>query len=288
MNEAIEINKVRIYKCDTWENFISEVRKPRFRPSDNGSYHFGKGALFRGHGDPAYKLSSTMERDISIKVMGDDGPETMRSLRSLNGLDWYRGYCDDILTGFRARSYGLSDVSSDMSDIEAWSVGRHFGLLSPYLDWTLSPFVAAFFALEEIYKSFSHARAMYGKVVDGYVTVWGLRQWDNLTVEGEFDLFYVNGQVGSRMRAQQGCFTCLFSKDFVDVESYLHSVGKAHYLERYELNKAAALEALYDLNLMNINYSTLFPGPVGAALHSNINAEVIRNSLIIPFSTKGR
>lgn len=291
MTEQIEINKVRVYTCNTWNSYIEEVRKPRFNPASKTGTEFGTGAIFRGHSNAEYRLSSTMERDISIdNVVDAQGqPDLRANWRRSNGVDWYRRYCAEILLRFQAMSYGFSDVPKDASDMETWAIGRHFGLLSPYLDWTLSPFVAAFFALEKVYNTFTHAKASYKPLPrDGVVAIWGLRQWKQLEAPEEFELHYVNSQFGSRMRSQQGCFTGLFSHEYVDVKDYLLSVGKGHYLERYDLSVSAAAEALYDLNLMNINYSTLFPGAFGAALHSNINADMIRLNLIIPALPKGR
>lgn len=103
MTEQIEINKVRVYTCKTWSSYIEEVRKPRFNPASKTGTEFGTGAIFCGHSNVEYRLSSTMERDISIdNVVDAQGqPDRRANLRKFNGVDWYRRYCAEILLRFR-------------------------------------------------------------------------------------------------------------------------------------------------------------------------------------------
>jgi len=65
-------------------------------------------------------------------------------------------------------------------------------------------------------------------------------------------------------------FTKLTSKDHIDLTGYLKSRSLGHYLERYDIDLSSALVALKDLQLMNINYLTLFPDLQGAALEANM------------------
>jgi len=44
----------------------------------------------------------------------------------------------------------------------------------------------------------------------------------------------------------------------------------AYCLERYDINLQGAMDALKDLERMNINYLTLFPDLQGAALDANM------------------
>jgi len=163
-----------------------------------------------------------------------------------------------------------------------WTIGRHYNLLSPYLDWTRSPYIAAFFAFENIYNGFKYLQRSYSTIPEiKLVHVWGYRIWDILPEEKDSNLEIIPTKNfhTSRARSQQGWFTKLLTAKYTDIESYLLSIGKAYYLERYEINTEAAMDALNDLTLMNINYLSLFPDSFGAALHSNINTSQFGDSL---------
>ncbi len=64
------------------------------------------------------------------------------------------------------------------TEFEWWALGRHSGLLTPLLDWSWSPYVSAFFAFSEIYRTYEWGLGADMVGPDGIVTVWGLRLWE--------------------------------------------------------------------------------------------------------------
>src|SRR5713101_3829543 len=113
-------------KCEKWEEFFSAVRLMRID---------GSGRIFRGHESAEWKLSSTWERELT------------RSKHPDLGLKEARHLCKYYLDLFKDFAIGLPGIpAKDLCEEDWWALARHYGLLTPLLDWTRSPYVAAYFA----------------------------------------------------------------------------------------------------------------------------------------------
>lgn len=272
-------NEVRRVKCTRWDDFMQEVRKSPAIQEEGGD-NFGRGAIFRGHFSPEWKLSSRLERALSLDDHSTGKPVPIDGgLRQLNTTEWYESLCAGFLERFRLNAAGTPNVDIDREDNELWALGRHHGLMTPLLDWTTSPYVAAFFAFVDLYRKLEFSAGMPMRFSGGVVNVWGLRLWDNVEEEQTFEIIELRRERGSRLWAQSGLFTKLSSAGHLDIESYFQSRGIAHYLECYELRHESAMTALRDLDLMNINLATMYPDLQGAAEQANIQSELLRAAM---------
>lgn len=276
-----ELNEVRLFECKTWGEFVDAVRKPRWRREESSKrFQWGIDTIFRGHSSQNYRLSSTIERRFAFShgFAEGTGEPIQRSYKSLT--DEFERHCQRILESFREHALGLDGIGDETGERELWTIGRHYGLDSPYLDWSRSPFVAAFFAFSDAARALGQIEPYEhpAQIAKEPVCVWGLRLWDDI-VDKEFEAFQVRGRRFTRARAQQAWFTRLKTPDYLDLECYFESTGIAHYLEKYVISPDVAKVALSQLDLMNINYLNLFPDPVGAALHANIDMKSLRDAI---------
>jgi hypothetical protein len=111
-------------KVGSWEELLGVLQGDAFKKTKND-------LVYRGHGGHNWQLSSTLGR---LFVNGEiPSGKRARLLRQFK-------------LSMRGRGYDLAPLESDE---EVWAVGQHYGLKTPLLDWTRSPFVALFFAFEK-------------------------------------------------------------------------------------------------------------------------------------------
>lgn len=154
----------------------------------------------------------------------------------------------------------------------ALGMAQHYGFPTPLLDWTMSPYVAAYFAFADVIEN---------KTPPPYVRIFrlassfvseGLQQPVMNTIDAGMSVVAYRpvSKGNDRLLNQQGLFT--FS-NVVDIEAYF----RARERER-QLNSGALLEvvdvaanqakrALADLRNMGTTAATLFPGLDGVARH---------------------
>lgn len=151
---------MKIVELESWESFeqqvslmISDWGKLRAE----GKYNQWATLRFRGHADAKWKLETTLERFTKKPSWSQEQYyKTIRDIRpaiiSLTGKHW------DIPE--------FDDGKLAPSGYEFMIYLRHHGFPSPLLDWTRSPYVAAFFAFQPQEQPESGKVAIYSYLED--------------------------------------------------------------------------------------------------------------------------
>lgn len=224
--------------CASWNEFKEWANRSRTE-SD--------AAVFRGHGSNRFRLKTTLHRA---------------------GRHRLERYCAETLPQFRSHAEAVLGMRFNMSDGDDYSMllglAQHHGLPAPLLDWTSSPYIAAFFAFTDAIES-SETRP-----VDLHVRIYGLTRdfvsnWSPPIVTLPYYSPYVASlsilpRNNPRLYAQQGQFLVT---NVADIESFLCSMESKldrKILIAADVPIACASEALEDLQFMGLTAANLFPG----------------------------
>ena len=120
------VQEIKVTSCDEAFQIIDRV-----------TFKEPKGYIFRGHKDSSWKLESTLRRHYEGK----------RGYMPLWGWDY-----EQMLAQFFTRliHIGVERPFKDMHRRAQLEFGRHYGVPSPVIDFSYSPFVALFFAFNGV------------------------------------------------------------------------------------------------------------------------------------------
>jgi len=228
-----------ILTWDTYKSWVSSL------VAGNMSFYC------RGHADENWKLQTSFHRE---------------SARS--GITLLQ-YIDTILPEVH---YNISAVRDEIIDLRKeeefgafLALIQHHGFPTPLLDWTISPYVAAYFAFREVNDQFPSSENVKIYIFDYIKWTKTFQQPLNLR---DISVKYVSvlrpyARYNKRIIAQQGSFTVT---NVDDIESYLtdRSVESGlTFLYTAYISVKEKPHIMRELNLMGINEMTLFPSVGG-------------------------
>ncbi len=203
--------------------------------------------IWRGHASEKWNLVSTLDRLIDEK-----------------DIDICRGMIiHKQLENFKKAVLGRRGTNPrDLSFFEWFALGQHYGLATPLLDWTSSPYVAAFFAFQEL----------TGKEGDQKKVIWGLNQ-NRIKEKKGLNVIEPMLDENIRLINQKGVFTYT-DDNIINIEKWVinnfENVNNVVLIKFiFELDRHKTV--LSALNRMNINHLTLFPDISGSALYCNMD-----------------
>ncbi len=233
---------------------------------------------WRGQKEPSWVLASRFERlmlnlnggwkTAASKVYPYDG-RYARNGKPFWESGFYQGMRDRYRDAFKCAASGLRGPNPAPLDFDQWwALGRHHGLVTPLLDWTESPYIAAFFALTELHtemQSEGNGLTFQGREI----SLSRLFHNEHLEGNGLRVLRSIVDELG-RMHGQRGLFTWLDSEQYFELQGFLDDTDKGNLLTRILISDQALLAGLQDLKAHGIDYRLLFPDLDGAARHANI------------------
>ena len=243
------------YRLQAWSAF------PNFLEAEIFTAEGRHGYIWRGQRRDDWDLGSSLDR-----LFAQLGVATELDERSRQHLERFR---------YAAR--GRRGINpSKLEEREWWALGQHYGLATPLLDWSRSPYAAAYFAFEELATDSTPYRVVY---------TLDQRAVDAKNVEIAEGPSLETGRVpviefidplsdeNPRLVSQGSLFTR--APIGTPIERWVAQAfegSELPVLRRIEIPDGERLTCLRGLNRMNINHVSLFPDLSGASRFVNLQA----------------
>lgn len=206
------------------------------------------GQIYRGQSDSLKPLATSFHRTHRYDLVRYESKE----VRELN----------HYLTGILNQPFNRVDGSVDYGML--LNLAQHHGFPTPLLDWTESPYIAAYFAFSELDK-----RKTNGNV---RIFVFDRLAWEQndltetewLSAAPFFSVSQIVPLMNARALPQQSIFTITNISNIEDWVRSLESTCQTSYLIKIDLPASERNIAMRDLRSMGITAVNLFPGVEGA------------------------
>jgi hypothetical protein len=238
-NDDILKDGVRIITLSLWQEFHEKVRSLESR----------RGYVWRGQKKDEEKgwfLQSSFDR--TVKTMGEHDRVERIKLHLNNFKEAMNKSYPNVLPH---------------DDIDIWALGQHYGLKTPLLDWTLSPYIAAYFAFNEgidTYDPNDCYRCVYALNRSLERSISKLKKASEI-LSSERSVPFIDKlpYPNPRFTAQRGIFTKAFhGKDIVEyIQGFSRRRPNEVLIVKFRIPTKDREKCLCELNSMNINHTSL-------------------------------
>jgi hypothetical protein len=291
INERIKLaNSIGTLRLTSWREFSSFADQvPKLGPQ-----------IFRGQQSSDWRLDTRFDRTIRQL------PAERKLAREV--------HLKDHLENFRQTSRGRRghNPPNITEDVEWWALGQHWGLSTPLIDWTESPYVALFFAFEaedlpnqtsdrvvfalpaalvkmhSEMEGYIHKRTTeVTRAVHVYAKTVEQKHGDIPPADKEiltrlepmnppaFVMVRSASEENQRLISQRALSLLLLSDE--SIEDWIQNKSfnsNVAILTRILIPNTERGDCLRALNRMNINHASLFPDLVGACNYCNSELQV--------------
>lgn len=229
---------IEAHQCGSWNEFKAWANEMRATK---------RIASFRGHGSSNFRLRTTLSRA---------------------GRNRLERYCAEELREFCAHAEAVLGMRFNLNDGDDYStvmgLAQHHGLPTPLLDWTASPYIAAFFAFSDALE-FKELRPDATHVRVYALTQEFINANSPLVVNlpramPYVDSLYISPRYNPRLYAQQGMFLVTNVANLEHYIEFLEHRSQQRILFAADIPISYAVEALEDLKFMGLTAATMFPG----------------------------
>jgi hypothetical protein len=235
------------HRLKSWDAFLKLIAGP---PYANWAY--------RGERDERWPLFSSLSRYLQSFGVAP-GAWTRQEAR--------------ILRVFKRKAHQFLEQPPESDDDFQWlALMQHHGAPTRLIDFTWSPYVAAFFALERTIGD-GVIWALNPSRIDSSLALKHSRM--DPRIRGNFERYFLKGNhrfiwmgephtMNRRLIAQSGTFAVPGVLD-APLEEIIADFGQENILAKFVLTNAVRETGMRELYRMNITYATLFPDLDGLA-----------------------
>ncbi len=270
-------------RIKNWQHFVKTLEDFNLT-----NYPAQVSHLFRGQSDSCWSLEPSLLRTARSHNLPQEEIVSLERI-AVNQFRMQASFYADTATQYLTQLQGISisylQQNPPLSDLFWWALMQHYGAPTRLLDWTKSPYIAAYFATNEKFESDGAIWVFAAGDLQKFILEEGI--W--LPNSRKFKSMHIRqpALLPGRMIAQQGWLT--FSDQvWADHARFIHeAITTQRCTEEHKLHRKLVIPShlkrdfRYELHKLGITAALLFPGidGLGKSIRELIDMEAVAISI---------